>query len=160
MVLWLYDHIVATSPLALRWMCDSSRTGCARRITPIFMWHKQTITEWSRRVNSIVVCCHSVKLCALAARAFRSQQYTVSGVQRGGTERRALASKVGCHPKGEITKIKMLCLDDFSYCKATNTCYMDLIFRNLFFVKFLWFSHSSIPRTCLLSCTAHTQSNW
>jgi len=26
-------------------------------------------------VISIVVCCHSVKFCELAARAFRSQQY-------------------------------------------------------------------------------------
>jgi len=25
---------VATSPLALRWMCDSPRTGCERRTTP------------------------------------------------------------------------------------------------------------------------------
>jgi len=28
--------------------------------------------EWSRQVISIVACCHSVKLCALAARAFQS----------------------------------------------------------------------------------------
>jgi len=26
---------------------------------------------------SIVACCHSVKLCALAAQVFRSQQYSV-----------------------------------------------------------------------------------
>jgi len=25
---------VATSPLVLRWMCDSTRTGCAQRTTP------------------------------------------------------------------------------------------------------------------------------
>jgi len=67
-------HVVATSPLALRWMYDSPRTGCARRITPIYMWRKQAIIEWSWHVISIVVCCHSVELCALAARAFRSQQ--------------------------------------------------------------------------------------
>jgi len=29
----------------------------------------------------------------------------------------------------------MLQADDFSYCKATNTCCMDLIFRNLFFCQ-------------------------
>jgi len=39
------------------------------------------------------------------------------------------------HRKSEITKIKILRLDDFSYCDATNTCCMDLIFRNLFFVN-------------------------
>ena len=27
-------YTVATSPVALRWMCDSPLTGCARRITP------------------------------------------------------------------------------------------------------------------------------
>ena len=31
--------------------------------------------------------------------------------------------------------MKMLQLDDISYCKATNTRCMDLIFRNLFFVN-------------------------
>jgi len=63
--------IVATSRLALRWMCDSPRTGCARIITTIYMWREQKIIEWSRRVISIVACCHSAKLCAHAARAFR-----------------------------------------------------------------------------------------
>jgi len=28
-------------------------------------------------VNSIVACCHSAKLCAYAARDFRSQQYPI-----------------------------------------------------------------------------------
>ena len=65
--------ILATSPLALRWMCDSPWTGCVRRTTPIYMWHEQAILEWLRRMISIVSCCHSVKLCALAARGFRSQ---------------------------------------------------------------------------------------
>jgi len=55
---------VATSQLALHWMCDSPRTGCVRRITPKYMWREQAITEWSRTV----ACCHRVKLCALAAR--------------------------------------------------------------------------------------------
>jgi len=40
----------------------------------IYMWREQAIIEWSRRVISIVACCHSVKLCAHAALAFRSQQ--------------------------------------------------------------------------------------
>jgi len=29
--------IVATSPVVLRWLCDSPRTGCAWRITPLYM---------------------------------------------------------------------------------------------------------------------------
>jgi len=28
---------VATSPVALRWLCDSPQTGCAWRITPLYM---------------------------------------------------------------------------------------------------------------------------
>ena len=67
--------IVETSGLAWRWMCDSPRTGCARRITPTYVWREQAIIEWSPLVISIVACCHSVKLCALAARAFRPQQH-------------------------------------------------------------------------------------
>ena len=70
---WIWIH-VATSRLALHWMCDSPRTGCARRITLIYMWCEQAIIEWSRRVIYIVACCHIVKLCAHATRAFRSQQ--------------------------------------------------------------------------------------
>ena len=69
----------------LRWMCDSPRTGCARRTTPICTWREQAIIEWSRRMISIVACCHSAKLCALATRSFRSQQKGV--VTRIGTRR-------------------------------------------------------------------------
>jgi len=81
-------------------------TGCARIITPMSMWHEQTIIEWlwhlisadrsveslpiltcewlnmmtsgweewSPHVITIIACYHRVKLCVLAARAFRSQQ--------------------------------------------------------------------------------------
>jgi len=38
------------------------------------MWREQAIVEWLWHVNSIVACCHSAKLCAYAARDFRSQQ--------------------------------------------------------------------------------------
>ena len=71
---WNWMCIVATTLVALRWMCDSPRKGCVWRTTPIYMWCKQSTIEWSQRVISIVACCHSVKLCALVARAFRSQQ--------------------------------------------------------------------------------------
>jgi len=50
---------------------------CAKNNT-MYMWRKQAIIKWSRRVNSIVACCHSAKLCALAARAFGSQHYAVA----------------------------------------------------------------------------------
>ena len=66
--------VVATSPLALRWMCDSPWMGCVWRTTPMYMWHEQAIIEWSWHVLSIVACCHSVKLCILIARAFQLQQ--------------------------------------------------------------------------------------
>ena len=67
-------YTVATSPVVLRWLCDSPRTGCTWRITPLCMWREQAIIEWSRRVISIVACCHGAKLCAHAARDVRSQQ--------------------------------------------------------------------------------------
>ena len=73
--------VVATSPLALRLMCDSLQTGCAQRTTPIYMWPKQAIMEWSRCVIS-VACCWSVKLCTLATRAFRSQQLQNTNYQK------------------------------------------------------------------------------
>ena len=68
------EDVVATSQLAFRWKCDSSRTECAWWVTHKHMWREQAIIEWSRRVISVVACCHSMKLCELAARAFRSQQ--------------------------------------------------------------------------------------
>jgi len=44
------DGAVATFPLALRRMCDSPRTGCARRTTPIYKWREQAVIEWSWHV--------------------------------------------------------------------------------------------------------------
>jgi len=44
---------------------------CAKNNT----WHKQAIIEWSWCLISVVACCHSVKLCALAAQALESQLY-------------------------------------------------------------------------------------
>ena len=73
---------LATSWFALRWMCDSPRTGCARRTTPIYKWRERAVIEWSRRMISIVTCCHSVKLCALAVRAFISQQWLHQTAER------------------------------------------------------------------------------
>ena len=66
--------LLLRSPV-LRWMCDSPWTGCAWRITSIYMWHKQAIIEWLWHVISIVACCHSVKFCALAAQAFQLQHF-------------------------------------------------------------------------------------
>ena len=64
---------VATSPLSLRWMRGSPdhERNAREDNTDIYVAR----TRWSRRVNSIVACCHSVKLCALAARDFRSQHH-------------------------------------------------------------------------------------
>jgi len=51
---------------------------CAKNKIHIYMWHEQAKIEWLRRMIFIVACCHSVKLCALAARDFRSQHCKVS----------------------------------------------------------------------------------
>jgi len=48
--------------------------GICRKNNTMYTWREQAITEWSHWVKSIVACCHSAKLCAHAARAFRSQQ--------------------------------------------------------------------------------------
>ena len=47
-------------------MCVKNKNIC--------MWRELAIREWSPRVISIVACCHGAKLCAHAARDFRSQQ--------------------------------------------------------------------------------------
>jgi len=72
--------VVATSQLMLRWKCDSPQMGCAQWATHKYIWREQAIIEWSRRVISIIACCHSVKLCALVVQGFWSQQkkYTSS----------------------------------------------------------------------------------
>jgi len=38
---------VATSRLAVRWMRDTPRTGCALRIALIWRWPEQAILKWS-----------------------------------------------------------------------------------------------------------------
>jgi len=68
-----YAYPTLTPPWLL--LCAKNNTGCARRTTPLYMWREQAIIEWSWHVKSIVACCHSAKLCAHAARDFRSQQY-------------------------------------------------------------------------------------
>ena len=40
-----------------------------------YMWREQVIIEWSWHVNCIVACYHRTKLCAYAARDFRSQHH-------------------------------------------------------------------------------------
>jgi len=64
---------VATSRLALN-VRFTTNGMYAKNNTHMYMWREQAITKLSRRVISIVACCHSVKLCELPARAFRSQQ--------------------------------------------------------------------------------------
>jgi len=63
---------VAASQLALCWMCDSLRMVCAWWTTPV--WREQAEIKLARRGIFIVAWCHSVKVCALAALPFHSQQ--------------------------------------------------------------------------------------
>ena len=66
----------------LRWCCVDCVSHHERDVREeehhTYTWREQAIIEWSWHVNSIVPCCHSAKLCAYAARDFRSQQYLVS----------------------------------------------------------------------------------
>ena len=63
----------------LRWCCVDCVIHHERDVREeqhhTYTWREQAIIEWSWHVNSIVACCHSAKLCAHAARDFRSQQY-------------------------------------------------------------------------------------
>ena len=54
-LLYKWGIVVATSPLALCQICDSPPTGCAWRITPIYMWHEQAIIEWLRHIISMLL---------------------------------------------------------------------------------------------------------
>ena len=49
--------------------------GMCAKNNNMYTWHERAIIEWLQRMNSIVACCHTVKLCAHTARALRSQQY-------------------------------------------------------------------------------------
>jgi len=63
--LHVYHDTVATFQLALRWMCNSPRTGCARRTTTTYMWHEQAIVEWLRRMISCCLLpqCEALRTC-------------------------------------------------------------------------------------------------
>jgi len=63
----------------LRWCCVDCVIHHERDVheEQHHMWREHAIIEWSWHVNSIVACCHSAKLCAYAARDFRSQHYCV-----------------------------------------------------------------------------------
>jgi len=47
----------------------------------MYVARTSNIIEWSRRVIAIVACCHSAKLCAYAARDFRSQHSQWHSIQ-------------------------------------------------------------------------------
>ena len=62
----LFAGVALNVRFTMKRMCANNNT--------IYMWREQAIIEWLRRMISIVACCHSVKPCAHASRAFWSQQ--------------------------------------------------------------------------------------
>jgi len=63
-----------------KWWLVEAKSDRGVEALPILTCEPLNVTtsvrgEWSWHVNSIVACCHSAKLCAYAARDFRSQQY-------------------------------------------------------------------------------------
>jgi len=77
-IVFQYCHrvcTVATSPLALRSLCDSPRTGCARRIT-IYIYVARTSNNRVIMVCELYCCllpqCEALRTCRSG---FRSQQY-------------------------------------------------------------------------------------
>jgi len=75
-------------------------------------------------------------------------------VQKGGGKRGDGPGhpKQGGHPKSETPKFKMLQQDDFSYCKATNTCCMDSIFQNLCSLSTPVFTYSNASNSHIPQC--------
>ena len=81
------------------------------------MWHEQAIIEWSWHVNSVGACCHCAKLCAYAARDFRSQQngavtriWRSCGVQPSHNER--VIGAVRCKKEGMLFQpFQLFCVD-------------------------------------------------
>jgi len=83
----------------LRWCCVECVIHHERDVREeqhhSYMWREQEIIEWSWHVNSIVACCHSAKLCAHAARDFRSQQFQPSVLSYNGV---ISSTWVCCYP--------------------------------------------------------------
>ena len=78
-------HVICKIDSSVLFHCCNLSTGIAFNVwfttngmcaknNNMYTWHEQAIIKWLRDMISIVACCHSVKLCAHAARAFRSQQ--------------------------------------------------------------------------------------
>ena len=59
----------------------------------IHMWREQAIIEQHRREISVVACCHSGKLCALADRAFRSFQINLCLIKKRNLLHKMYSSK-------------------------------------------------------------------
>ena len=80
-----------------------------------YMWHEQAIIEWSWHVNSIVACCHGVKLCAHATQDFRSQHYgAVTRMWRScqgqpSHKKRAIGA-VHCKKEGMLQPLQWCCV--------------------------------------------------
>ena len=115
-------------------MCAKNKNIC--------MWREQAIIEWSRRVISIVACCHSAKLCAHAARDFRSQHLSCWG--------RVLRLPVGngafsCYSSSSrtISSLIFLAWEQYKLAQALNS---NLISEWLYWRRFKWKkSHLKIP---------------
>jgi len=65
----------------LRWCCVDYMIHHERDVREeqhhTYMWREQTIVREIASMISIVACCHGAKLCAHAARDFRSQHYVL-----------------------------------------------------------------------------------
>ena len=71
---------VTTSPVVLRWLCDSPQMGCARRTTPYVHVARTSNNRVISSGDHYCAYCHGAKLCAHAARDFRSQHCMRSSI--------------------------------------------------------------------------------
>ena len=121
-------------------MCAKNKNTC--------MWREQAIIEWSRRVISIVACCHGAKLCAYAARDFRSQHY--QSLEILTLAQMLWTARVGvcCRTVSATTKTKNLHLLGRRLCEQPKLMYTYNSFHN-----------SLAPKVNCISCRV-LNSTW
>jgi len=147
---------VATSRLTLRWMCDSPRTECERRTTPICTWHEQAIMEWLRCVISADSSLWTIeKLTSVREEWLRRSGFPIATIASGMSVRRNF-SRVGAG-NVEILLIVFRLLNDAMQIYFHRTLYpfypISLYWSSLNYQPFVWnvFQTSAIRKCFFFS---------
>jgi len=133
----------------LRWWCVDCVIHHERDVGEeqhhTYKWREQAIIEWSWHVNSNVACCHSAKLCAYAARDFRSQHYYQNTkptttdkeycIIKGQMLFSRCALEVAVHGYIYVVIKLHYCAWTFSLLKCTVACFCFSLFFYLLFIR-------------------------